>query len=109
MGHLAAFEATSSLPCDRILRGARRLKLPEAVQDYYDEHVEADAVHEQLAIRNICGSLVADEPELADDVLFGAMACLAVDGLAGETLLQRWQQRRAGKVTEETRVTRAAG
>jgi len=62
MGHLAAFEATSSLPCERILRGARRLRLPDAVADYYDEHVEADAVHEQLAIRGICATLVEDEP-----------------------------------------------
>ncbi|MFC5728536.1 MULTISPECIES: iron-containing redox enzyme family protein [Nocardioides] len=109
MGHLAAFEATSSLPCDRILQGARRLGLPEAVQDYYDEHVEADAVHEQLAIRNICGSLVSEEPELADDVLFGAMACLAVDGLAGDTLLRRWSQRRSGTAAEDHRAARAAG
>ncbi|WP_408898238.1 iron-containing redox enzyme family protein [Nocardioides sp. R1-1] len=91
MGHLAAFEATSSLPCERILRGARRLGLPEAVQDYYDEHVEADAVHEQLAIRGICAALVADEPDLAADVVFGATACLAVDGLAGEVLLDGWR------------------
>ncbi|GAA3531499.1 iron-containing redox enzyme family protein [Nocardioides daeguensis] len=94
MGHLAAFEATSSLPCDRILRGARRLRLPEEVADYYDEHVEADAVHEQLAIRGICAALVADEPELAPDVVFGATACLAVDGLAGQVLLDGWRARR---------------
>lgn len=94
MGHLAAFEATSSLPCDRILRGARRLRLPEAVQDYYDEHVEADAVHEQLAIRGICAALVEDEPDLVADVLLGATACLAVDGLAGEVLLDGWRGRR---------------
>ncbi|WGX97875.1 iron-containing redox enzyme family protein [Nocardioides sp. L-11A] len=94
MGHLAAFEATSSLPCDRILRGARRLRLPEAVQDYYDEHVEADAVHEQLAIRGICAALVEDEPDLVPDVVLGATACLAVDGLAGEVLLDGWRGRR---------------
>lgn len=110
VGHLAAFEATSSLPCDRILRGARRLQLPEAVQDYYDEHVEADAVHEQLAIRNICGSLVADEPELAEDVMFGAMACLTVDGLAGQTMLSAWQERRSGgSSTTGPQVTQVAG
>ncbi|MBM7516370.1 iron-containing redox enzyme family protein [Nocardioides nitrophenolicus] len=94
MGHLAAFEATSSLPCERILRGARRLRLPDAVADYYDEHVEADAVHEQLAIRGICATLVEDEPELAPDVILGATACLAVDGLAGEVLLDGWRSRR---------------
>lgn len=107
MGHLAAFEATSSLPCDRISKGARRLGLPEAVCDYYDEHVEADAVHEQLAIRAICGTLVDDEPELADDVLFGAAACLAVDGLAGEVLLDGWRSDRSAPARSDD--VKAAG
>jgi len=91
LGHLAAYEATSSLPCRMIAEGARRLGLPAEVVDYFDEHVEADAVHEQLAIRGVCGALVADEPDLADDVLFGAAACLAVEALAGEALLCRWR------------------
>ncbi len=106
MGHLAAFEATSSLPCGQVLRGARRLGLPEEVADYYDEHVEADAVHEQLAIRQICAPLVREDPALADDVLFGAMACLTVDGLAGDVLQDRWKAERAA---DEQRHRKAAG
>ena len=90
-GHLAAFEATSSLPCSLIAKGAQRLGLPEPVIDYYQEHVEADSVHEQLAIRDICGALVAAEPELAADVVFGAAACLAVDALAADALLAQWR------------------
>ncbi|WP_418062147.1 iron-containing redox enzyme family protein [Pimelobacter simplex] len=101
MGHLAAFEATSSLPCDRILRGARRLRLPEEVAAYYDEHVEADAIHEQLAIRGICARLAEDEPDLTDDIMLGALACLAVDGLAGDVLLQGWQADRAARTSRE--------
>lgn len=92
LGHLAAFEATSSVPCRMIAQGARRLGLPEAVADYYDEHVEADAVHEQVAIREVCGALVGEDPGLATDVLFGAAACLAVDGLAGDALLRQWRE-----------------
>ena len=65
LGHLAAFEATSSLPCRRIASGIRRLGLPDAVWDYFDEHVEADAVHEQVALRNICGTLVAGRARAA--------------------------------------------
>lgn len=91
LGHLAAFEATSSLPCALVAQGARRLGLPDEVAAYYDEHVEADSVHEQLAIRKICGALVAAEPDVASDVLFGAAACLAVDALAGDVLLARWR------------------
>lgn len=106
LGHLAAFEATSSLPCDRIARGARRLGLPDEVAAYYEEHVVADAVHEQLAIRTICGALVTDEPELAGDVLRGARACLALDGMAGQAQLDAWL---AARRTPRRTTARAAG
>ncbi|MFS3129814.1 iron-containing redox enzyme family protein [Nocardioides sp. Bht2] len=89
-GHLAAFEATSSLPCRRICQGVERLGLPREVFDYYDEHVEADAVHEQIALTDLCGGLVADEPELAGDVLFGAQLALYLGARADRALLKRW-------------------
>ncbi len=91
LGHLAAFEATSSLPCRRIASGIRRLGLPDAVWDYFDEHVEADAVHEQVALRNICGTLVADQPELRDDVLLGAAVCMDLDAVVAERMIDAWQ------------------
>jgi hypothetical protein len=91
LGHLAAFEATSTLPCRRIASGIQRLGLGEAVWDYFDEHVEADAVHEEVALRSICAAAVAAEPGLRDDVLFGAAACLTIDTLAAQEMLGRWQ------------------
>ncbi len=90
VGHLAAFKATSSLPCRDVAAGMRRLGLPEAAAEYYDEHVEADAVHEQLAARDICGALVEEHPELREDVLFGAAACVVLDSLNARTMLERW-------------------
>ncbi|TYL49867.1 iron-containing redox enzyme family protein [Nocardioides sp. BGMRC 2183] len=90
MGHLAAFEATSSLPCRLIATGAHRLGLPPAVAAYFEEHVEADSVHEQVAIDDICGALVRAEPLLGPDVVFGAAACLAVDELAAQAFWARW-------------------
>ena len=90
LGHLATFEATSTMPCRRIAAGVRRLGLDDRVWDYFDEHVEADAVHEEVALRSICGRLVEEEPDLRDDVLFGAATCLAVDGEAAAGLLRRW-------------------
>ena len=90
MGHLAAFEATSSVPSRKIAAGIERVGLPDVVAAYFLEHVEADAVHEQVAVRDICAALVADEPELHDDVLFGAAACLHLAALSGAELLERW-------------------
>jgi hypothetical protein len=58
--------------------------------------VEADAVHEQIASVDMCGSLVADDPALADDVLFGAACSLALDGLAAGPPARRLGGRRSG-------------
>jgi hypothetical protein len=90
LGHLAAFETTSSVPCRKIAAGIERVGLPEVVSAYFLEHVEADAVHEQVAVRHICGSLVAEEPDLEEDVLVGAAACLHMDALAAEAMLADW-------------------
>jgi pyrroloquinoline quinone (PQQ) biosynthesis protein C len=92
LGHLAAFETTSSVPCRKIAAGIERLGLPAAAAEYFDEHVEADAVHEQVALRDICGALVRDEPELLPDVLLGVASCIHLDALAAEELLDRWGQ-----------------
>ncbi|MEU8330523.1 iron-containing redox enzyme family protein [Micromonospora sp. NPDC048839] len=90
LGHLAAFEMTSSLPNRRYGNGLRRLGLDEVATRFYDEHVEADAVHEQIAAHDMCGGLVRVEPALAPDVLFGAAAGLAVDRLFAGHLLDNW-------------------
>ncbi|MDT9591438.1 iron-containing redox enzyme family protein [Nocardioides zeae] len=86
IGHLAAFEATSTDPCRRIAAGIERVGLPDAVAAYFHEHVEADAVHEQVVLGDICGSAVAADPALEDDVLFGAAVCLQVDAAASDVL-----------------------
>ena len=99
MGHLALFEMTSSLPCRRYLQGAQRLDLPGPVQHYFDEHVEADAIHEHLAARGICGALVDAEPELRRDVLLGAAACAVLDGVAGDQMVSAWRHGRSSLTT----------
>ncbi|SIM66528.1 iron-containing redox enzyme family protein [Micromonospora cremea] len=90
LGHLAAYEMTSSVPNRRYGNGLRRLGLDEVATRFYDEHVEADAVHEQIAAHDLCGGLVRVEPALAGDVLFGAAAALAVDRLFAAHLLDSW-------------------
>jgi hypothetical protein len=90
LGHLAAFEATSSLPSRRMAQGLARLGLAAEMVGYHQEHVEADAVHEQLAVRTICGSLVAREPALTADVFLGAFTCLDLEDRFARSLLAEW-------------------
>ena len=90
LGHLAAFEVTSSVPCRRIAAGIERVGLPATTAAYFHEHVEADAVHEQVALRDICGAFVAEQPAQREDVLFGVAACLYLDVLSGAAVLESW-------------------
>ncbi|GAB2735797.1 iron-containing redox enzyme family protein [Nocardioides pakistanensis] len=95
MGHLGAYEATSSIPCRKYAGGVRRLGLPEVVAAYFDEHVEADAVHEQLAFRDICAELVTSGQAEERDVVFGVVACLLMDAVVGELMLDAWNDGRS--------------
>jgi hypothetical protein len=95
LGHLAAFELTSSLPNRRYAQGLRRLGGDDRATRFYDEHVQADAVHEQIAVHDLCAALVAREPALAGQVLFGATCCLELDQLAASALLESWERRRS--------------
>jgi hypothetical protein len=94
-GHLAAFEMTSSIPNRFYGNGFRRLGFGADVTEYYDEHVEADAVHEQIAGRDLAGGLAEQQPALLGDIVFGAKACLVVDGLAGQHMLESWEAGRS--------------
>jgi hypothetical protein len=91
VGHLAAYEMTSSIPCRLYGDGFRRLGYGEETTWYFDEHVEADAVHEQIAGRDLAGGLAEAEPLLTADIMFGASACLAIEGLAGARMLEAWE------------------
>ncbi|MFJ6157062.1 iron-containing redox enzyme family protein [Pseudarthrobacter sp. NPDC092184] len=90
-GHLAIYEMTSSQPNRLYGRGFRRHGFDTEVTHYFDEHVEADAVHEQIAGRDLAGGLVEAEPHLLADVLFGATAVMAVDGRLSSHILQSWE------------------
>jgi len=91
VGHLAAFEMTSSIPNLMYGNGFRRLGYDRGVTAYFDEHVAADAVHEQIAANDLAGALAEDEPALMPDILFGASTCLFVDGCAAAHILESWE------------------
>jgi hypothetical protein len=95
VGHLALFEMTSSIPNRRYADGLRRLGCGERATAFFDEHVEADAVHEQLAAVDLAGGLVRQQPALAGDVLWGARALDALEARWARALLEAWEAGRS--------------
>jgi Iron-containing redox enzyme len=93
VGHLAMFEMTSSIPNRRYAAGLRRLGLDDpAATAFFDEHVEADAVHEAVAAVDLAGGLARQEPKLAGDILWGARALIEVEGRWARSLLDAWDR-----------------
>ncbi|HEU4868185.1 MAG TPA: iron-containing redox enzyme family protein [Actinomycetota bacterium] len=90
VGHLAIFEMTSSQPNRSYGKGARRLGIPAEATEFYDEHVEADSVHEVIAAHDLAGGLEAQEPEMAPMILFGARACAGLDARFSAYVLDCW-------------------
>jgi hypothetical protein len=90
VGHLALFEMTSSVPNRRYANALRRLGMAEDATAFFDEHVAADAVHENIAAVDLAGGLVRQSPELCADVLWGARALAALEARWAAHLLDRW-------------------
>jgi hypothetical protein len=91
VGHLAMFEMTSAQPNRRYGNALRRLGYDGEATDFYDEHVEADAVHENIAAYDLAGGLARQEPELAGDIVFGASALLYLEDRFARRLLAAWE------------------
>jgi hypothetical protein len=91
VGHLAAFETTSPVPNGRYAKGLRRLGQGEDAVDFFDEHVEADSVHENIAVFDLAQGLAIQEPALIPDILFGVHALLDLDGRFATHLLGSWE------------------
>ncbi|HET9872928.1 MAG TPA: iron-containing redox enzyme family protein [Propionibacteriaceae bacterium] len=90
VGHLAMFEMTSSVPNARYARAHRRLGGAESACRFFDEHVVADAAHEQIALHDLAGGLVTAEPQLSGDVIFGARCAQYADERFTTHLLGAW-------------------
>jgi hypothetical protein len=89
VGALALFEMTSCVPNRRYGDGLRRLGFGPDATRFFDEHVEADAVHEAVAATDLAGSLATQE-ELGWEILFGAHALQQTEGLAAAHQLEAW-------------------
>jgi hypothetical protein len=91
VGQFASVEICSPPGAARLCRAVRRLNGDDpAGWMFYDEHVEADAVHEQVVRRGVIAALLEAEPELAADVVFGIQVDGFLEARLGRRLIGAW-------------------
>jgi hypothetical protein len=107
VGHLALYEMTSPEANRRYANALRRLGFGPPATAFYDEHVEADALHEAIAVHDMAAGLASDEPETASDVLAGALSLLSVERRLTEDILAAWGAGRSSLVAPLPALLRA--
>jgi hypothetical protein len=90
IGHFASTEITSPPGSRRLVDALQRMSAPGPCVRFYTEHVEADAVHEQVVRVDVVGNLVASEPHLDRDVVFGIRARDFVEGRLAAYMMDSW-------------------
>lgn len=90
VGHLALFEMTSVGPMARYSRALARLGVPREARTFYDVHVVADEEHGRLALAELVGGFLEDQPAAGREVAFGAAALSHVEAAFTEHLLSCW-------------------
>jgi hypothetical protein len=90
VGHLALFEMTSVGPMGRYSAALARHGIPAGARRFYDVHVEADAIHERVALEDMVHGLLDDDPTVGGMVVFGARSLTAVEGRLTGHLLDSW-------------------
>lgn len=90
VGHFAAVEITSSPSSRRLALAMKRAEAGPAAEHFYTEHVEADAVHEQIVRHDVIRGLLDEEPELEADVVFGIDATGCLEDRLAARLLSDW-------------------
>jgi len=94
VGHLALFEMTSTEPNRRYGNALRKLGFDSEATAFFDEHVEADAVHEAIAAHDLAGSLASENLDMATDIGFGARCLLHLEQRWSAHLLDAWDATR---------------
>jgi Iron-containing redox enzyme len=95
IGHFAATEITSPPGSRRLVEALQRMDAPAACVHFYAEHVEADAVHEQVVRVDVVGDLVAGQPQLDRDVVFGIRARDFIEDRLAAHLMECWASGRS--------------
>ncbi|GAA1930222.1 iron-containing redox enzyme family protein [Streptomyces sodiiphilus] len=106
VGHFAAAEISTAPAARTMARALERMDAPAACVHFYTEHIEADAVHEQVMRHDVIGDLLERQPGLAPDVVFGIRATEFLEARLAERLMTAW---RAGRSSLLRPLTGPAG
>ncbi|MFJ8966011.1 iron-containing redox enzyme family protein [Lentzea sp. NPDC102401] len=101
VGHFAAAEITTGPSAQRMVQALTRLGADPRCVEFFTEHIEADAVHEQIMRNDVIGSLLEQEPLLTRDVVFGIQATELLESRLAGHLLSSWD---AGESSLRTRL-----
>lgn len=91
-GHLATFEMTSVAPMGNYAAAMRRLGLSTDSRHFYEVHVVADAHHSTVGAEELAGGLVEQEPELLEQVMFGAAAVSVLERAFADHALRSFRR-----------------
>jgi hypothetical protein len=92
VGHLALFEMSSVATIPHLLAAARRVGGLPALERFCAVHVEADPHPARAALDEMVAPLVAAEPALGADVVFGAAALSRVEVRFARHVLSAWRR-----------------
>lgn len=95
VGHFAAAEITTAPSARRMAKALRRLNADESCVRFFTEHIEADAVHEQVLRHDVLGDLLDREPALACDVVLGIQGTELLEGKLAAHLMAAWRSGRS--------------
>ena len=109
VGHLAIFEMFSVLPMGHVSDVLARLGASTWARLFFDTHVVADADHQTIAARDLAGGLVAQDPRMATDVLFGASAIGMIEGRVAQDAIAAWEAGRTSLLAPLPAASDSAG
>ncbi|WP_042369841.1 iron-containing redox enzyme family protein [Streptacidiphilus neutrinimicus] len=92
VGQFAGVEITSSPGSARLADALESLGAGAAGTRFYREHVEADAVHEQLVRRGVIAELLRQEPGLEPDIAFGLAASTLLEERLAAHMVSNWSR-----------------